>query len=162
MQRMKLILAPLLLLLTACGSDAIISAIKSGLSLQRSKVWIERVSFRAADDMNNSSPVTVHVVVVYKPELLAELVKMDAYGYFQKADQLKIDNAGQMDVFTFDIIRGQRLNNQPISPSKMSGEGVLIFARYASPGPHRATLSEESAVMIELNKDDFRVQPLKD
>jgi type VI secretion system protein len=145
----------------ALGSDAIMSAIKSGMSFQRSKVWLERVSFRASEDMNNSSPVTIHVVVVYNPDLLKSIASMDAYAYFQKSDQLKIDNAGQIDIFSFDLIRGQRLNNQEINPTKSSGEGVIIFARYTSPGPHRAALSDESAVLVELGKDDFRVTPIK-
>lgn len=153
----------LCLLLAGCGNsaDALVSAVKKGMNFERSKVWIEKISFRADDNMNDQSPVTVNVVVVYDAALLAEVVKLDAQAYFQKADQLKVDNNGKMDVFSFDIMRGQRLLDQPISLSRMSGEGAVVFARYASPGPHRALLNDESAVVVELNKDDFKIVPQK-
>lgn len=153
----------LCLLLTSCGGtgESLTAAFKKGMNFERAKVWIEKVSFKADDNMNDQSPVTVHLVVAYTPELLGELVKLDANSYFLKADQLKVDHNGKIDVFSFDILRGQRLNDQPINLSRMSGEGAIIFARYASPGPHRSVLSDESAVLIELNKDDFKVVPQK-
>lgn len=127
------------------------------MTFDRSKVWIEKVSFRADPQMNDQSPVTVHLVIAYTPELLSEIVKMDSYKYFEKVDQLKVDNNGKIDVFSFDILVGQTLLDQPITMSKMSGEGAVIFARYSSPGPHRALLNEESSVVVELGKDDLRI-----
>lgn len=151
------------MLLAGCGGggEALTSAFKKGMNFERSKVWVEKISFKAEDDMNDKSPVTVHLVVAYTPEVLGELVKMDANAYFLKADQMKVDNNGKMEVFPFDILCGQRLNDQLISLSRMTGEGAVIFARYASPGPHRAVLGEESSVLIEMNKDDFKVVPQK-
>ena len=73
------------LILVGCGSDAVVSALKSVVSLQPAKVWIEKVNFSASGDVNDSSPVTVHIVIPYKPELLADLSKMDADAYFQKS-----------------------------------------------------------------------------
>lgn len=163
MKKIYLILASFFLLSTPTRAvEGIASGIKSLLGAERAKVWLERISFIADENMNNSSPVTVHVVIIYKQELLDEIVKMEAADYFKKADQLKIDNAGQMDVFSFDLIRGQRLNNQEINPSKTSGVGAIIFARYAGPGPHKAVLNEESGVLVKLNKDDLAIEPLKD
>lgn len=143
------------------GGEALTSAFKKGMNFERSKVWIEKISFKADDNMNDQSPVTVHLIIAYDPAVLGELVKLDANSYFLKADQMKVDNNGKMEVFSFDILRGQRLNDQSINMSRMSGEGAVIFARYASPGPHRSVLGDESAVLVELNKDDFKVVPQK-
>lgn len=149
--------------MTGCGNsgEALVSAVKKGMNFERSKVWIEKVSFRADDNMNDQSPVTVDIVVAYDPALLGEIVKLDAQAYFLKKDQLKVDNNGKIDIFSFDILRGQRLLDQPINLSRMSGEGAIVFARYASPGPHRTVLSEESAIVVELKKDDFKIVPQK-
>ncbi|MBY0462051.1 MAG: hypothetical protein K2Q34_02600 [Alphaproteobacteria bacterium] len=149
------------LILVGCGSDAVVSALKSVVSLQPAKVWIEKVNFAASDDLNDNSPVTVHIVIPYKPELLADLSKMDADVYFQKIEQIKLDNAGQIDVFSWDIIRGQHLNEVLITPSKVTGEGVLVFARYSSPGPHRVAIADDKEVTIQLDKLDFKVIPVK-
>ena len=149
------------LILVGCGSDAVVSALKSVVSLQPAKVWIEKVNFSASGNVNDSSPVTVHIVIPYKPELLADLSKMDADAYFQKVEQIKLDNAGQIDVFSWDIIRGQHLNDVPVTPSKVTGEGVLVFARYSSPGPHRVAIADDREVTIQLDKLDFKVIPVK-
>ncbi|MBY0281199.1 MAG: hypothetical protein K2W94_03475 [Alphaproteobacteria bacterium] len=149
------------LILVGCSSDAVVSALKSVVSLQPAKVWIEKVNFAASADVNDSSPVTVHIVIAYKPELLADLSKMDADVYFQKIEQIKLDNAGQIDVFSWDIIRGQHLNDVTITPSKVTGEGVLVFARYSSPGPHRVAIADDKEVTIQLDKLDFKVIPVK-
>lgn len=157
MKKLQYILLPLLLVaLSGCGSDIVTGALK-GAGLPKSKVWVENISFKATDDMNDDAPVTVSLVIVYKPELLAEIVKMDSSAFFEKVDQLKIDNAGQMDVFSWDIVSGQTLNDQPVSMSKMNGEGAIIFARYSTPGPHRAVLDEQSSVSVKLDKDDFQL-----
>lgn len=149
------------MILSGCGADAVVSAFKSVVSLQPAKVWLEKVNFAASDNVNDGSPVTVHIVVVYKPELLTDLSKMDSETYFQKVEQIKLDNTGQIDVFCWDIIRGQHLNEVPVTLSKVSGEGVLVFARYSSPGPHRVAIADDREVTIQLDKLDFKVIPVK-
>jgi type VI secretion system protein len=138
-----------------------VTALKSATNnFQPAKVWLEKVQFKAADNVNDTSPVTVHIVIAYKPELLKELMKMDAETYFHKLDQLKSDYTGQIDVFEWDIIRGQRLE-APITPSQVSGEGVVVFARYSSPGDHRVAIADDHEVIIQLDKLDFKVIPVR-
>lgn len=129
--------------------------------MQTSKVWLNKVSFRVADDVNDSSPVTLHIVIPYTADLNTSLTKMSAEDYFRKTEQIKLDNTGNIDVFTWDLIRSQSLNDELITPTKVSGEGVLVFARYSSPGDHRITIADSEAVIIRLNKHDFTVEPLK-
>jgi type VI secretion system protein len=149
------------LLLSGCASDVVMSSIKSVLGFQPAKVWLEKVHFKAADNVNDSSPVTVHILIPYTADLLKDLMKIDADAYFQKANQIKIDNAGNLDVFSWDIIRGQRLNDVAITPSKLSGEGIVVFARYGTPGPHRAAIADDREVVISLERADFKVLPVK-
>jgi type VI secretion system protein len=149
------------LFLCSCASDVVMSSVKSVFGFKPANVWLEKVHFKAADNVNDNSPVTVHLLIPYSADLMKELLKMDADAYFKKADQIKIDNAGCLDVFSWDIIRGQRLNDVAITPSKLSGEGVVIFARYSSPGPHRATVADDREVVISLERSDFKVIPVK-
>jgi type VI secretion system protein len=147
--------------LVGCGGNDVVSAMKSMINMQPAKVWIEKVHFKATDDVNDTSPITVNIVIPYKPDLMQELSKMDADAYFQKVEQIKSDNAGKIDVFSWDLIRGQRLDDVPINPSKVTGEGVLVFARYSSPGPHRIAVADDKEVIILLEKLDFKVIPVK-
>ena len=147
--------------LTGCSNDSFSTSIKSIFSMQTAKVWLNKVSFRVADDVNDSSPVTLHILIPYKDDLLAELSKMSAEDYFKKSDQIKLDNAGNLDVFTWDLIRSQKLDDEPIVPTKVSGAGVLVFAHYSTPGDHRIAIADDEAVLIKLDKSDFSVESVK-
>lgn len=148
-------------MLSGCSTDTLSTSVKSVLLMQTAKVWLHKVSFRAADDLNDSSPVTLHLVIPYTADLYTSLTKMSAEDYFRKAEQIKLDNAGNIDVFSWDLIRSQSLNDEPISPSKVSGEGVIVFARYSSPGDHRVTIADDESVTIRLNKSDFLIERVK-
>lgn len=145
-------------LVTGCGSDVVSTTVRSITSFQSSHVWLNRVSFRVADDVNDSSPVTVHILIPYKADVYADLLKLSSEDYFAKVSQIKADNTGQLDVFEWDLIRSQRLDDVPIKPSKYSGEGVIVFASYTSPGAHRLTIGDNESVVIQLDNSDFSIQ----
>ena len=142
---------------TGCSNGSL----QSILSLQTAKVWLNKVSFRVADDVNDSSPVTLHILIPYKEDLLSELTKMSAEDYFKRSDQIKSDNAGNLDVFSWDLIRSQKLDDEPISPSKVSGVGIVVFARYSTPGDHRISIADDETVLIKLDKGDFSIESVK-
>lgn len=147
--------------LTGCSNDSFSTSVKSIFSMQAAKVWLNKVSFRVADDVNDSSPVTLHILIPYKADLLDELSKMSAEDYFKKNEQIKLDNAGSLDVFKWDLIRSQKLDDEPIEPTKVNGEGVLVFAHYSTPGDHRISIADDEAVLIKLEKGDFSIESVK-
>lgn len=150
------------LFLVAVGSTGCSNgALQSILSLQTAKVWLNKVSFRVADDVNDSSPVTLHILIPYKDDLLSDLSKMSAEEYFKRSEQIKNDNAGNLDIFSWDLIRSQKLDDEPIVPTKVSGVGILVFARYSTPGDHRISIADDEAVLIKLNKADFSIESVK-
>jgi hypothetical protein len=100
--RLWLIIGWLSFSLTGFTPDTLMTAFKA-VNLHSAKVWLEKVQFKAADNVNDTSPITVHIIVPYKPELLKELMKMDAKTYFRKLPQIKTDYVGQFDIFEWDI-----------------------------------------------------------
>jgi len=154
-------IVPICVMLSSCGEkDSFVPLLGSLSSFSKAKVWLEKVKFVASNDLNNNSPVLVHIVIAYKPELLADLTKMDSEKYFKQLPQTRSDNGDNIDIFEFDIIPGQTKESK-IEPSKLSGEGVLVFARYESNGEHRAAIGPDAEVKIEMNKLDFKVSPIK-
>lgn len=151
------------LMLSGCGTDAVISAVKSTFNLDTAKVWLEKVNIKTASDANNNSPLQLHILIVYKKELLADLGKLNADTYFGKYEQIKNDNVGQVDFFVQELVPGQNVDGFTINPSKVSGEGVLVFARYSHelPGDHRMAIGEDKEVTIYLDKIDFRIESVK-
>lgn len=141
-------------------SDAIMSAAKSITSFTPGKVWIEKVQFRIDDDMNDSAPVSIHMLIIYKQDVYDQVAGMNADDYFKKSDQLRRDNPNMIDFFTWDVAPGQPKEEQNIVPSRADGLGVVIFARYKSPGAHRAALADERQIRIVLEKLDFHTDKI--
>lgn len=157
MQRLFIIMA-LGLILNGC--EAITNGVKSAFNLKPAKVWVEKINLKASDDLNDNSPVVVHVVIAYTPDLLKDLLKLDADTYFQKAQQIKDDNGENIDVFVKEVLPGRRVD-MAIKPSKVTGEGAILFARYSSKGDHRVNIGADYEVIIEMGKNSFKAIPVK-
>lgn len=135
-------------------------AVKSAVGIQQSKVWLEKVNFRADDNANDSSPVKIHIVITYKEALATDLGKLTASDYFKKADKLKADAGIDMDVFAVDVIPGTSASLAVI-PSHSTGLVALMFARYTTPGDHRTNVGADYEIQVDLGKNDLKVTPIK-
>lgn len=99
----------------------------------------------------------MHVVLLHDKELFNNLSTLSAQDYFAQYEQIKKDSGGQAEFLVYEITPGQIIEAKEV-PSTTSGEGVLIFARYRSPGDHRYSVGEEKEVLIHLDKTDFTVE----
>lgn len=155
----SLLLVPLLVLLSSCGAPkALTDAIKGDTA----KVWIEKLVFDVKEGVNNNAPVAVHLVVAYTDEVNGKLAKLAADKYFEDQKQMEKDYKDAVDFFKFEITPGQRMPDQNVTLSHTNGLGGYIFARYSSPGPHRASISSDRVVKIILGKIDFEIQTVKE
>jgi type VI secretion system protein len=142
------------ILLMGCES------VKSAVGIKQSKVWIEKINFKATENANDSSPIKIHVVIAYKDELAADLIKLDANAYFQKAKKLKSDAGDDLDVFSIDVVPDSSASLD-ITPSSSTGAVALMFARYTSPGDHRTNVGADYEIQVDLEKNDLKVTPIK-
>lgn len=153
-------------LLTACGGGPggsnFMTSMKSALSFSDSQVWLETVYFEVDENLNNDAPVTVNIVIAHNEKLLTDLMTMTASQYFEKKAQIQRDNAKNLDIYHYDIIPGQVLGAQTIRPKKSTGKGILIFARYASPGDHRQNVGPDRAITLQMGPKDFQIVPFQD
>jgi len=143
-----------LLLLTGCES------VKSAIGIQQSKVWLEKVTFKATANANDSSPTKIHIVIAYKEDLAGELGKLTATDYFKKAVKLKADAGDELDVFAIDVVPDSSASLD-ITPSRSTGVIALMFARYTSPGDHRTNVGADYEIQVLLDKKDLKVVPVK-
>lgn len=143
-----------LFFLTGCD------AVKAVAGIKPSKVWLEKVNFKATDNANDSSPVKIHIVIPYRDDLAADITKLTASDYFKKAKKLKDDAGNDLDVFMIDVVPGSS-TSLDITPSNSSGVVALMFARYTSPGDHRTNVSADYEIQVVLDKNDLKVTPVK-
>jgi len=110
---------------------------------------------------NQNNPVAVDVLFVYDRDLLATLLKMSASDWFAKREQLARDYPEQSGfaVWSWEWVPGQIVLPQalPLQPKARAG---VVFARYLSPGEHRARFDPSYGISLELRETDFQVKPL--
>jgi type VI secretion system protein len=153
-----------LLALSSCGggSSDLMAAAKMALKMEPTKVWLQKVNFEVSSSLNNDSPVKVHLLIVYEAEYLKYLSKLSADQYFEKLDQIKKDGNGKVDFFTWDVVPGQQISSQPIRPTHVTGQGILVFARYSTPGNHREAIAEDREVTLQLGPKDIKILLVKE
>lgn len=149
------------IVLGGCAPQAIIEGVKLAFSMESAKVWLQEVRFQVDPELNNNAPVTIHVVIAYDKGILEMISKLEARAYFEQETQIRADYRHELDIFSFEAAPGVRLENQVITPSKVSGVGGFIFVRYNTPGPHRAAIGPERILMIHLGQNDFKVTSVK-
>jgi len=156
---MKKILA--LVAAVMCASSCGPSAVASAAKLSAAKVWLQEVQFNIGKDMNDNAPVSVKVVIVHDDDLYKKMGKLTASQYFDQEANLQADHAGQFEVFSAEVVPGQKNDPMTIEPSNVEAVGIWVFGRYATPGPHRQKIGTDRIVMLDMLKKDFKVKTIK-
>lgn len=143
--------------MASCAPDAVTSAAQ----LSAAKVWLQEVQFNVGKDMNGNAPVSVKVVVVHDADLYKKMGKLTAAQYFDQETGLQADHAGQFEVFSAEIVPGQKNDPLPIDIANVNAVGIWVFGRYSSPGPHRQKIATDRIIQLEMLKLDFKVKTIK-
>jgi type VI secretion system protein len=139
--------------LEGCADGALAGAIK----LDKAKVWLEKVHFKVAKNVNGNAPVAVHLVIVYDDGVLGEISKMTADQYFTAEPQLRKDHSSDIDFFTWEVVPGQEMDDEDISLTQAYGKGGFVFARYSTPDAHREAIADEEVITLHLDEKDFYI-----
>ena len=113
-----------------------------------------------ADDANLNQPIAVDLVLVKDGELLKQFSQLPATAWFEKRDQFLRDHAKKVDLVSWEWVPGQVVSEVELK-IEPSITGAVIFARYSTPGDHRAVLSSFGPSQLSLDKEDFSYQPRK-
>lgn len=130
-------------------------------SMKSAKVWLQKVNFVVSPYANDHSPVLVHVIIAHDANLLAHLKTLTAQQYFFQFGQMQRDNPGKFQLYPWEILPGQRVPPTTIKLERMSSEGIIVFARYRYPGPHRFVVGSQREITINLGPQTFNVTSVR-
>ncbi len=147
--------------LLSCGGGDLMTAFKSAIKMEPTKVWLQKVYFEVDEKLNNDAPVTVDLLIAYEESVLKELSKLTASQYFEKKEQVRRDAGEHIEIYTYEIVPGQTLGPQTIKLNHLTGQGVIVFARYATPGDHRQAVGPDREITLQMGAKDFKVIPVK-
>lgn len=117
---------------------------------------IDTVSIYTDPDANQNSAIAVDLVIVYDQELEKILGQMSAAKYFSSSKQLLLDNPTLLDIWHWELVPGQIVQN--FSPPQEEGDAyaAYVFANYLTPGDHRLKVAPTGVVKIILQRDDLK------
>lgn len=136
------------------GSLALVSC-KSMLK-PSPELMMSDVSIYADSDVNNNSAIASDLVIVYNEDLMERIGKMSACRYFASVKQLLLDNPSLLDIWHWEFIPGQSVQNFTVCQDKGKAFGAYIFANYLTPGEHRIKVAPDGVVIVRLKKDDLQ------
>ena len=109
-----------------------------------------------SSSVNQNSPVAVDVLLIKDKSFLKTAQGLSANDWFLKKAQLERQFPKGMEVRSWEWVPGQSV--APISfMVPVDTQGAMIFANYASAGPHSAPLPRSGKVAIFLDDDDFTI-----
>jgi type VI secretion system protein len=111
-------------------------------------------------DANQNNPVALDLVLVNDKAVLTQLAAMPASQWFNNRTQVERDHPGETQLKSWEWVPGQDVNriSVPINPKV---KGAIIFARYFSPGAHRAVIKTPGHLQIDFKDTDFTLQTKK-
>ncbi len=150
----KITVAGLLaLVIVSCGGNG------GGAFGPPSSIWIDSISITASPDANDFSAIPVDIVVIYQKELLEKLSKTPAKDYFKMSKQLLKDYPGMIEIFSWEVVPGQSLFDQPVPMKGAAPEGGFVFVNYIPPGEHRVRLGRTRNIHVQLKNTEFFISP---
>jgi type VI secretion system protein len=112
-----------------------------------------------APDANQNQPIAFDFVEINDKDLAKDVSKLTAADWFQKRNQIEEDfpKSHALSVRSWEWIPGQVVPDIEI-PMRRPPRSILVFANYATPGPHRAAIDPSKRESIQLGHEDMDVQ----
>jgi type VI secretion system protein len=105
---------------------------------------------------NQNSPVAVDVLFIKDKAFLKTIQGMPASEWFSKKAQWQPRTPKAFELKQWEWVPGQQV--QAIAmPVGSDVKGVVMFARYSTPGPHIALMPSRGRVCVSLNEQDFSI-----
>ena len=116
------------------------------------------VTLITAPTTNGGNAIAVALVMISDPNAARQITGLSADAFFTQQAQLRRDFPGGFTVQSWGLAPGQVARDQDVNGT-CNRVGTLLFARYASPGDHRQTLTGQSTITVTLGETDFTVGP---
>jgi type VI secretion system protein len=144
-------------LIPHCALTVLVIFQISGCSLFAPTVALQKVVVDVEPKANSDTPLALDFVAAADPKMLERLKATPANQWFEQRQQLQRDYPQGFTVWSLEVVPGQFVTfaDNPLHGGK--AEGVLLFARYNTPGAHRLLLDKQSSVWLKLGAREMRL-----
>lgn len=134
----------------------IVAFLISGCSVFAPKIALHKVTIDVEPLANNNTPLYVDFVAADAP-MLERLKGTSASQWFEQRTQLQRDYPQGFSVWRLEVVPGQLItfNDNPLHGYK--ADGLVLYARFSSPGAHRIVLEKQSDIWLKIGARDMRL-----
>jgi type VI secretion system protein len=119
---------------------------------------VKKVTLVTAPDTNRDRAIAVDLVYVTGTLAAQQIGKLSAREFFSRRTQLLRDYPDTVMIRSWEVAPGQLVKNAATKPP-CNLVATYLFADYATPGDHRATLGGVHAVQVTLGAADLSISP---
>lgn len=129
----------------------------NGCSLFAPSVQLHTVRIDVELKANNDTPVALDFVAASDALMLERLKTLTASQWFEQRLQLQRDYPGGLRIWSLEVVPGQLLDVTNIPLHGQKADGLLIFARYSTPGAHRLLIQAQRSIWLKLGTREMRL-----
>lgn len=118
---------------------------------------LDTVSVTVAPAANDTTPVAIDMVAVRDKALVEKLAALTAADWFGQRDQTLRDHPTTVGVTSWELVPGQKLHTE--LPDQEPAWAILVFANYATPGPHRLRVPDTRTLTLTAGDKDVELAP---
>ncbi|MBP2290302.1 hypothetical protein [Azospirillum rugosum] len=118
---------------------------------------LDTVSVTVAPAANDTTPVAIDMVAVRDKALVEKLAALTAADWFGQREQTLRDHPTTVGVTSWELVPGQKLHTE--LPNQEPAWAILVFANYATPGPHRLRVPDTRTLTLTAGDKDVELAP---
>lgn len=127
----------------------------AGCSFFGPKVSVDHLTLDVALRANDDSPVAVDFIAVNDMDLLKQLSGLTAKQWFAERSQYQRDYRQNMFVWGLELVPGQLIESGIFPLDGKPAIGLLVFANYNNPGPHRLRLEGQYRIWLKFDSREM-------
>ncbi|MCW2242976.1 hypothetical protein [Azospirillum canadense] len=139
------------------GAAALSLALLATACADKPAARLDTVSVTVAPAANDTTPVAIDMVAVRDKALVEKLAALTAADWFGQREQTLRDHPTTVGVTSWELVPGQKL--QAELPDQEPAWAILVFANYATPGPHRLRVPDIRTLTLTAGDKDVELAP---
>lgn len=118
---------------------------------------LDTVSVTVAPTANDTTPVAIDLIAVRDKALVDKLGALTAAEWFAQREQAMRDHPATLGLTSWELVPGQTMRVE--RPQAEPAWAILVFANYATPGPHRLRVPDTRTLTLTAGEKDVELAP---
>ncbi len=136
---------------------ALTLALAAAACADKPRAKLDTVSFTVAPTANDTTPVAIDMVAIRDQVLVEKLSALTAAEWFGQREQMMRDNPSTLGLTSWELVPGQTMKAD--LPWQEPAWAILVFANYATPGPHRLRVPATRTLTLTAGEKDVELVP---